>query len=145
MPAARRQAPATAPASDRAGKCRRNGPLGLRYVCNGTTLGSDLDGRMGAAVPDATGGSIRVVALVRGLVQGVGFRYRTRSRAEALGLSGWVRNLPDGRVEVVAEGDRAACHDLTDWLGGPRAPGRVDAVVVRVERARGDLAGFATG
>jgi acylphosphatase len=100
---------------------------------------------MSAAVPAETGGSIRVVALVRGLVQGVGFRYRTRSRAEALGLSGWAWNLPDGRVEVVAEGDRAACHDLADWLGGPQAPGRVDAVVVRVERARGDLAGFATG
>lgn len=100
---------------------------------------------MSAVEPDVGGGSVRVVALVRGRVQGVGFRYRTRSRAETLGLFGWARNLPDGRVEVVAEGDRAACHDLADWLGGPQAPGQVEAVVVRLERARGDLAGFTTG
>ena len=94
---------------------------------------------------DGHSGPVRVVALVRGLVQGVGFRYRIRARAEALGLSGWARNLPDGGVEVVAEGDRAACHDLADWLDGPQPPGRVDAVVVRVEPARGGLVGFGLG
>jgi len=86
-----------------------------------------------------------MVALVRGFVQGVGFRYQTRWRAQALGLSGWAVNRPDGAVEIVAEGDRAACHDLAEWLESPRAPGRVESVLVRQERARGDLTGFATG
>lgn len=45
---------------------------------------------------------------VSGRVQGVGFRYFTEDRARVEGLSGYVRNLPDGRVEIVAEGDREA-------------------------------------
>ncbi len=49
---------------------------------------------------------------VSGRVQGVGFRYFTAGRARRLGLGGSVRNLPDGRVEVVAEGDRAAIEAL---------------------------------
>ncbi len=86
----------------------------------------------------------RVVALVSGWVQGVGFRYETRARARALGLAGSARNLPDGRVEVIAEGPAGACAELVAWLRGPDAPGRVEAVNVRSEPARGQ-AGFAVG
>jgi acylphosphatase len=89
--------------------------------------------------------SVRVVALVRGRVQGVGFRFWTRSRALELGLRGWARNLADGRVEVVAEGARLRCADLLAALRGADAPGRVDAVDERYEIARGDLDGFVTG
>jgi acylphosphatase len=88
---------------------------------------------------------VRLVALVRGRVQGVGFRFWTRSRALELGLSGWARNLADGHVEVVAEGSRDACHALLAVLRGPDAPGRVDAVVPSFEMPRGDLDGFVTG
>ena len=90
-------------------------------------------------------GTVRLTAWVQGLVQGVGFRWWTRSQALELGLTGSVRNLDDGRVAVVAEGDRATCQKLLDALGGPDAPGRVDQVVSRWDDARGDLHGFRGG
>ncbi|OMH40115.1 acylphosphatase [Desulfurobacterium indicum] len=55
-------------------------------------------------------------AFVSGKVQGVGYRAFTRSKAKALGLKGFVRNLPDGRVEVVAEGDEEKLEKLLDYL-----------------------------
>lgn len=75
-------------------------------------------------------------------MQGVGFRWWTRSRALELGLAGTVRNLDDGRVAVVAEGERPRCQALLDALNGPDAPGRVDQVVSRWDDARGDLRDF---
>lgn len=71
---------------------------------------------------------VRLTACVDGRVQGVGFRYWTRAQARALGLSGSAANLPDGRVEVVAEGPRSDCEALLDWLRGPDAPGYVRSV-----------------
>ena len=53
---------------------------------------------------------------IRGLVQGVGFRYATAEKAEALGVTGYVRNLPDRRVEVLACGEEKAVTALRDWL-----------------------------
>ena len=53
--------------------------------------------------------------IVSGRVQGVWYRASTRQRAAALGLVGWVRNLPDGRVEVVAEGPREDLDALVTW------------------------------
>jgi acylphosphatase len=53
---------------------------------------------------------------VEGLVQGVGFRYSTLRLAARLGLTGYVMNLPDGSVEVVAEGDPARLDQLKGWL-----------------------------
>jgi len=55
-------------------------------------------------------------ALVSGSVQGVGFRYSARREALRLGVSGWVRNLDDGDVEIWAEGDGAALADFREWL-----------------------------
>jgi acylphosphatase len=70
---------------------------------------------------------------VSGRVQGVWFRESTRRMAEALGVSGWVRNLPDGRVEAVFEGEQAQVERAVDFVrrGPPRA--RVLAVEVRDE------------
>ncbi|MEV4091985.1 acylphosphatase [Streptosporangium saharense] len=85
---------------------------------------------------------VRLTAWVRGRVQGVGFRWWTRARALELGLSGWARNTEDGRVEVVAEGGRAACEGLLSLLRAGATPGRVDTVVERWSDARGNLAGF---
>jgi acylphosphatase len=64
-------------------------------------------------------------------------RWWIRSRALELGLSGWARNLEDGRVEVVAEGPAAACRTLLDGLRAAGPPGRIDAVVERWSEARG--------
>ena len=59
--------------------------------------------------------------LVGGRVQGVGFRIFVAREASALGLAGWTRNLPDGRVEVVASGKEATLDQLKQALGrGPR-------------------------
>lgn len=59
---------------------------------------------------------------VSGGVQGVGFRHATAKHAERLDLDGWVRNVVDGRVEVLFEGDEAAVAELASWLEqGPEA------------------------
>jgi len=66
---------------------------------------------------------------VSGIVQGVGFRWFVRERARRLGLSGWVRNLPDGSVEVLATGEAGKLEVLRDDLErGPRG-----AAVEKVE------------
>lgn len=63
----------------------------------------------------------RVKAVVQGRVQGVNFRYHTRQKARELGLRGHVRNVPDGTVEVVAQGDEADVRAMLAWLErGPR-------------------------
>jgi acylphosphatase len=84
---------------------------------------------------------VRVTAWVRGRVQGVGFRWWVRSLALADGLVGWARNLPDGRVEVVAEGPRVRCEGLVAALSGG-GPGRVEGVVERWTEARGGIPSF---
>ena len=71
---------------------------------------------------------VRVVAVVSGHVQGVGYRWFVRSAAQAAGLAGTATNLPDGRVEVVLEGPAGAVRDVVAALDGPAAPGRVDRV-----------------
>lgn len=63
--------------------------------------------------------------LVSGRVQGVSFRMATRSNAQRLGLTGWVRNLPDGRVEVQAFGPVARLNELRTWLQRGPALSRV--------------------
>jgi acylphosphatase len=87
-------------------------------------------------------GPVRLIAWVSGRVQGVGFRWWTRSRALELGLVGSARNLPDGRVAVVAEGPRAACVRLLEALRRTGTPGRVDDVTEQWAEPHGGLSGF---
>lgn len=87
-------------------------------------------------------GGVRLSAWVHGRVQGVGFRWWTRSRALELGLVGHATNARDGRVHVVAEGARASCERLLDLLRSGETPGRVTLVVENWESARGGLSGF---
>jgi len=84
----------------------------------------------------------RLTAWVEGRVQGVGFRWWTRSRALELGLTGMAENLADGRVKVVAEGPQQRCEELLALLQGGGAPGRVRRVVTRWAPALGGLSGF---
>ncbi|MFC4553673.1 acylphosphatase [Georgenia faecalis] len=79
----------------------------------------------------------RVHAVVTGVVQGVGMRWSCAREAERHGVSGWVRNLDDGTVEVVLEGDDAPVAAMLGWLreGPPHA--RVADVVTHDEAPRG--------
>ncbi|HJE57778.1 MAG TPA: acylphosphatase [Nocardiopsis listeri] len=85
---------------------------------------------------------VRLTAWVRGRVQGVGFRWWTRSRALEIGLTGAATNLEDGRVEVVAEGPRADCERLLEHLRGGGTPGHVDSVIERWSVPGGSFDGF---
>ncbi len=76
-------------------------------------------------------------AVVRGLVQGVAFRWCTKERARELGVAGWVRNLPDGSVEVWAEGPAIAVEDLVLWLERGPPAARVEAVELSDETSSG--------
>lgn len=84
----------------------------------------------------------RLTAWVHGHVQGVGFRWWTRSRALEFGLVGSATNLPAGRVEVIAEGPRIACEQLLTALRSGRTPGQVEHVVEQWSQPRGDVTGF---
>ncbi|MDX2244139.1 MAG: acylphosphatase [Leptolyngbyaceae cyanobacterium bins.302] len=84
---------------------------------------------------------IRAHVLIAGRVQRVGFRFSTQDMATLYGLTGWVQNLADGRVEAVFEGDRASVEEMIHWChkGPPHA--QVDEVVVNYEHPQG-LKGF---
>ena len=84
----------------------------------------------------------RLVAVVRGDVQGVGFRWFVEREAARLGLIGWVTNRADGTVEVVAEGHDEALGELVLQLWEGPAGSSVSDVGVRHEPARGNLVGF---
>ncbi|MBD1837651.1 acylphosphatase [Coleofasciculus sp. FACHB-64] len=89
----------------------------------------------------ASTGQIRAHVIVSGTVQGVGFRFSTLDEAIQLGVSGWVQNLPDGRVEAVFEGSKADVEEVIQWChkGPPAAV--VKAVAVEYETPEG-LRGF---
>jgi acylphosphatase len=87
----------------------------------------------------------RLHVKIEGQVQGVGYRYYARAKARALGLNGWIRNLPDGRVEAEFEGDQALLEQMLAWCQrGPsgahirnievsweQAPARYDSFDIR--------------
>jgi len=84
----------------------------------------------------------RVHLIVAGRVQGVAFRACAADEARRLGLHGWVRNLPDGRVEAEAEGERAAVEALVTWCRRGPPAARVSGVEVAWLEATWAEAGF---
>jgi acylphosphatase len=86
----------------------------------------------------------RAHVLVRGRVQGVGYRMAASQRARSRNLAGFVRNLPDGCVEAAFEGDPDAVDALVAWCERGPAGARVDAVEVQLETPTGDT-GFRAG
>jgi acylphosphatase len=84
----------------------------------------------------------RVHVIVRGRVQGVYFRASTRNRARQLGLAGWVRNCPDGSVEVLAEGQKTHLEQLITWCHGGPPGALVTDLAVEWQQATGEFVGF---
>ena len=85
---------------------------------------------------------VRVRVFVSGRVQGVAYRFFAEKYANALGITGWVRNLSDGRVEVLAEGSRSGIEAFLERLReGPRLAW-VQGFDVRPEAASGEYPGF---
>ena len=81
---------------------------------------------------------VRVRVFVSGLVQGVGYRYSTMNQAKYFGLSGWVRNLPDGRAEAVFEGDKKAVEGMISWCRRGPTGATVSTLVLEYEDPEGD-------
>jgi len=84
----------------------------------------------------------RLRVRIEGRVQGVWFRDSTRSQAVPLGLTGWVRNLPDGRVEAVFEGPEENLKRILAWCRQGPPAARVDKVEALWEEAQGEFSSF---
>jgi len=84
----------------------------------------------------------RTHLFISGRVQGVFYRANTRDQARRLGLTGWVRNLPDGRVEAVVEGEEEKIKELIDWCHQGPPGAQVRGVELRWEDYRGEFADF---
>lgn len=86
--------------------------------------------------------TIRLHAVISGRVQGVGFRYFVADKAQMQGLNGWVRNLWDGRVEVIAEGERGELEAFLSVLKRGPSSARVSAIQADWLPATGEFGGF---
>ncbi len=80
--------------------------------------------------------------ICRGQVQGVFFRVSAREEALHLALTGWVRNCPDGTVEIVAEGSVESLRDFSDWCAHGPPYAQVSAVDAGYTAATGEFEGF---
>ncbi|HMQ50466.1 MAG TPA: acylphosphatase [Anaerolineae bacterium] len=84
----------------------------------------------------------RAHVFISGRVQGVGFRYSTRLKAQALDLTGWVKNLWDGRVEALFEGPEPAVRQAVAWCRHGDPPARVEQIEVTYGPASGEFHDF---
>ena len=84
----------------------------------------------------------RVNIFVSGLVQGVFFRASTSQKAKKLGLTGWVRNTVDGRVEIIAEGKKEKIQELLKWAEKGSSFSRVENLEVEWEEPKDDFTSF---
>ena len=85
---------------------------------------------------------VRAAVRIRGLVQGVNFRYFTRRTAEAHNVTGWVKNLPNGEVEALFEGREAEVRKVLAWCHEGPSSARVDEVRVEWKDFRGEFSSF---
>ena len=86
--------------------------------------------------------SKRVNIIVSGWVQGVFFRYTTRRKAQALNLTGWVKNESDGTVKIVAEGQEEDLQALVKWCYNGIKLAKVEKVDIKWEEATGEFNQF---
>lgn len=80
----------------------------------------------------------RVHVYISGRVQGVFFRDSTREKAREVGVNGWVRNMRDGRVEAVFEGDESKVDEMIQWCHEGPGSARVDQVELSKEEPKGE-------
>lgn len=85
---------------------------------------------------------IRAHIFVSGRVQGVFFRDNTRQKAEELGVSGWVKNLADGRVEAVFEGEKEKVESLIEWAKKGPSIAKVNGIDVEWQEYKGEFENF---
>jgi acylphosphatase len=85
---------------------------------------------------------VRAHVFFGGRVQGVFFRAHTLDCAKSLGLTGWVRNNPDGRVEAVFEGEDGAVTQAIDWCSTKQPYAEVDSKEVKMSKATGEFRMF---
>ena len=84
----------------------------------------------------------RAHVLIEGVVQGVFFRANTEREALRMGVRGWVRNLPDGRVEAVLEGERKSVERMLRWCHRGPASAKVSDISVEWEEYENEFSGF---
>lgn len=84
----------------------------------------------------------RTLVQIRGVVQGVGYRYATERQANRLGIRGWVRNLPDGSVEGCFEGDEPTLRSMIDWCKQGPSGASVTAVDIHWQEIDTPYTGF---
>jgi acylphosphatase len=86
--------------------------------------------------------NIRIHILVSGKVQGVFFRSSTKDKADDLGISGWIRNLIDGRVEAVFEGEKEDVDKMVEWCRKGPENARVTGIEVFMKEYKEEFKGF---
>lgn len=85
---------------------------------------------------------VRAHIFVSGLVQGVFFRQNTRQEAEKLGIKGWARNLPDGRVEAVFEGNKDKIEEMIKWAKTGPSSAKVENIDLNWEDFQDEFSEF---
>jgi acylphosphatase len=88
--------------------------------------------------------NVRMHVFVSGTVQGVFFRQNTKRQAEGFGVKGWVRNLPDGRVEAVLEGEESAVKKLVEYCRHGPSSAKVENIEVTYEHYKAEFSDFDT-
>jgi len=85
---------------------------------------------------------VRAHLWISGTVQGVGYRWSCQRAAKGIGVTGWVRNLSDGRVEAVAQGTKEQVEQLIRWCYRGQEEARVTDIAVAYEETAGDFQDF---
>jgi acylphosphatase len=111
----------------------------------GIPFGQDADLILSAACDNFRTAMERVRAhvIIEGRVQGVFFRHHTHEKAQELGVTGWVKNSRDGRVEAVFEGEKASVERIVQWCHRGPFEARVTEVTVTWEDPQGEFDLFA--
>jgi acylphosphatase len=84
----------------------------------------------------------RVKVIVKGIVQGVNFRYYSQRQAAKFNVSGWVKNLPDGSVAAVFEGDEQDVEAMVQWCRRGPPSAHVTELIAQPEEYRGEFSSF---